>query len=216
MSYSAIAYVPTSPIMGHAKFSHSSLVVSWQRIYNSFTVTTAHIKLSFHKQTPLYSFVCPQLSFLFRSNYSSTDCWSEAARMSWNKALVWGLRPDHFYCLTVAGLLIWGALWREDGHVVYNCWWSSPAPSFSGPEFHGTHHNLLSQIRDFPFRRLLRLSGLRWRYSTPPPHGRLYIRVFLSLIVTMCRIVLFSWDIGAVSLFNVFVNTATGHNPSCS
>jgi hypothetical protein len=30
---------------------------------------------------------------------------------------------------------------------------------------------LLSQIRDFPFRRLLRLAGLRWRYSTPPPHG---------------------------------------------
>jgi hypothetical protein len=23
----------------------------------------------------------------------------------------------------------------------------------------------------FPFRRLLRLAGLRWRYSTPPPHG---------------------------------------------
>jgi hypothetical protein len=24
----------------------------------------------------------------------------------------------------------------------------------------------------FPFRRLLRLAGLRWKYSTPPPHGR--------------------------------------------
>jgi hypothetical protein len=32
-------------------------------------------------------------------------------------------------------------------------------------------HSLLSQIRDFPFRRLLRLAGSRWRYSTPPPHG---------------------------------------------
>jgi hypothetical protein len=30
---------------------------------------------------------------------------------------------------------------------------------------------LLSQIRYFPFRHLLRLAGLRWRYSTPPPHG---------------------------------------------
>jgi hypothetical protein len=28
-------------------------------------------------------------------------------------------------------------------------------------------HILLSQIRDFPFRRLLRLAGLRWKYSTP-------------------------------------------------
>jgi hypothetical protein len=32
-------------------------------------------------------------------------------------------------------------------------------------------HVLLSQIRDFPFRRLLWLAGSRWRYSTPPPHG---------------------------------------------
>jgi hypothetical protein len=39
-------------------------------------------------------------------------------------------------------------------------------------ESRGTHgHILLSQIRDFLFRRLLRLAGLRWRYSTPPPHG---------------------------------------------
>jgi hypothetical protein len=26
----------------------------------------------------------------------------------------------------------------------------------------------------FPFCRLLRLAGLRWRYSNPPPHGLLY------------------------------------------
>jgi hypothetical protein len=41
-----------------------------------------------------------------------------------------------------------------------------------GSDSHGTrNHNLLSLIRDFSFRRLLRLAGLRWRYSTPPPHG---------------------------------------------
>jgi hypothetical protein len=40
-----------------------------------------------------------------------------------------------------------------------------------GSESHGTRdHILLSQIRNFRFRRLLRLAGLRWRYSTPPPH----------------------------------------------
>jgi hypothetical protein len=32
-------------------------------------------------------------------------------------------------------------------------------------------HILLSQTWDFPFRRLLRLAGLRRRYSTPPPLG---------------------------------------------
>jgi hypothetical protein len=67
----------------------------------------------------------------------------------------------------------------------------------------GTHdHILLSQIRDcaklegqvpvfitlgtgFPFRRLLRLAGLRWRYSILPPHAflrilRVYSNVFLD------------------------------------
>jgi hypothetical protein len=33
-------------------------------------------------------------------------------------------------------------------------------------------HILLSQIWDFPFRRLLQLAGSRWRYSTLPPHGK--------------------------------------------
>jgi hypothetical protein len=46
-------------------------------------------------------------------------------------------------------------------------------------ESRGTRdHILLSQIPDFPFNRLLRLAGLRWRYSTPPPHG--YLRLFLK------------------------------------
>jgi hypothetical protein len=42
-------------------------------------------------------------------------------------------------------------------------------------------HILLSQIRDFLFRRLLRLAGSRWRYSTPPPHGNLICWSVLSL-----------------------------------
>jgi hypothetical protein len=42
-------------------------------------------------------------------------------------------------------------------------------------ESHRTRgHILLSQIRDFPFRRLLRLAGSRWRYSTPPLHGEFW------------------------------------------
>jgi hypothetical protein len=80
-------------------------------------------------------------------------------------------------------------LWREDGSVVYNCCWASPAQSFLVHD-----HILLSQIRDSPqlrgpgpriyipqeqggpiippgngfhFRHLLRLAGLQWRYSTP-------------------------------------------------
>jgi hypothetical protein len=40
-----------------------------------------------------------------------------------------------------------------------------------GFESRGTRdHILLSQIRDFLFRRLLRITELRWKYSTPPLH----------------------------------------------
>jgi hypothetical protein len=33
--------------------------------------------------------------------------------VSWNKAPIWGLRPDFYYCQTIAGLLMWGALSDE-------------------------------------------------------------------------------------------------------
>jgi hypothetical protein len=44
-------------------------------------------------------------------------------------------------------------------------------------------HILLSEIRDFPFRCLLRLAGLWWRYSTPPQaqsgaHDQIFITVW--------------------------------------
>jgi hypothetical protein len=42
---------------------------------------------------------------------SSTD--GQSGSLSWNKAPIWGLRPDCYYCQTVAGLLMWGALSDE-------------------------------------------------------------------------------------------------------
>jgi hypothetical protein len=49
-------------------------------------------------------------------------------------------------------------------------------------------HILLSQIRDFAFRRFLRLAGSRWRYSTPPPHGsHLEVYIYIAIWSVMCR-----------------------------
>jgi hypothetical protein len=64
-------------------------------------------------------------------SHVTTD--GQSASLSWNKAPIWCLRPDLYYCLTIAGLLIWGALSDESGSVVCNCYWPSPAQSFSGP-----------------------------------------------------------------------------------
>jgi hypothetical protein len=53
-------------------------------------------------------------------------------------------------------------------------------------EFRGTRDNiLLSQIRDFCFRRLLRLAGLRWRCSTPLPHGSIRPRLLGSWLYSL-------------------------------
>jgi hypothetical protein len=41
-------------------------------------------------------------------SYVTTD--GQSVSLSWNKAPIWGLRPDFWYCQTVAGLLMWGAL----------------------------------------------------------------------------------------------------------
>jgi hypothetical protein len=103
---------------------------------------------------------------------------------------------------------------REDGSVVYNCCWSSPEESISGPSpADSWSHFTVSDSRPpqpggsgpriyipqeqngpvippgtgFPFRRLLRLAGLRWRYSNPPPHGmisELKVKVTLRLTVS--------------------------------
>jgi hypothetical protein len=77
---------------------------------------------------------------------------------------IWSLRSDFYYCHTVVGLLTWGALSDKRAGLSFTVAVGLRRRS------HFRDHILLSQIWDFPFRRLLRLTGSRWRYSTPPPH----------------------------------------------
>jgi hypothetical protein len=96
----------------------------------------------------------------------------QSTSLSWNKAPIWGLRPDFYYCQTVVGLLIWGAL--SDERTALSLWFLLALTSvvILRSQSLGTRdHILLSQIWDFPFHCLVRLARLRWRYSTPPPHG---------------------------------------------
>jgi hypothetical protein len=115
-------------------------------------------------------------------SYVTTD--SESASLSWNIAPMWGLRPDFCYSLTITFLFLWGALSDErtgqpfvyaTGPRQRSPSWV-PVPLVSWPYF-------LSQTWGFPFRRLLRLAGSRWRYSTPPPLGHGY-RLWLYTIRT--------------------------------
>jgi hypothetical protein len=90
------------------------------------------------------------------------------------------------------------SLWRDNRSAVYNCCWYSPAQSFFGPSpagfvtiFYcprfetppnwgarspylyppGRGWTSYTRGTAFPFRRLLWLAGLRWKYSNPPPGG---------------------------------------------
>jgi hypothetical protein len=93
-----------------------------------------------------------------------------ALSLSRYKAPIWGLRPDCYYSQTVAGLLMWGLSLTRGRFCRLQLLLGLASTVILGYESHRTrYHILLSQIRDFPFRCLLRVAGLRWRYSTPPP-----------------------------------------------
>jgi hypothetical protein len=66
--------------------------------------------------------------------------------LSWNKAPIRGLGPDFYYCQTVAGLLMWGAVSDERTCLSFTI--------AAGPR-QRYHSRVLSQIRNFPFCRLL-------------------------------------------------------------
>jgi hypothetical protein len=61
---------------------------------------------------------------------------------------------------------LWGALSEERTGLSFTIAADLTSAVILGSESHGTrNHILLSQIRNFRFRRLLRLAGLRWMYS---------------------------------------------------
>jgi hypothetical protein len=119
--------------LGHTKSSHSSVIVSRQRMYNSLTITAAHMKSPLHSLTPFLPFLLSysanfqlqklsQFSAASQSqsqSYVTTD--DQSASLSWNRAPIWGLRPDFYYSQTIAGLLMWGALSDDRTGCLLQC-----------------------------------------------------------------------------------------------
>jgi hypothetical protein len=68
-------------------------------------------------------------------------------------------------CDSYGLVLVGRPLWREVGSVFLYVLLALASAVFLGSKSLETRdHILLSQIWDFPFRRLLRLAGSRWRY----------------------------------------------------
>jgi hypothetical protein len=72
---------------------------------------------------------------------------SQSASLSWNKAPIWGLRPDFYYYQTVADLLMWATLSDERKGLTFIIAAGPRQRSHSRSEFRGIRdHILLSQI----------------------------------------------------------------------
>jgi hypothetical protein len=101
---------------------------------------------------------------LWMSSQSHVTTDGQSASLSWNKAPIWDLRPDSYYWQTVAGLLMWGVLSDERTGLSFTV---APGPCqrrhFRGqtPMWLVTIIYCLRFETSFPFRRLLRLAGLR-------------------------------------------------------
>jgi hypothetical protein len=96
-------------------------------------------------------------------SYVTTD--GQSASLSWNIAPIWGLRPDFYYCQTVVGLLMWGALSDERTGLSFTV--------AAGPRQRGTRdHIFLSQIWETSlFVAYYDSQGTVEVLDTPPPHG---------------------------------------------
>jgi hypothetical protein len=127
-------------------------------------------------------FLClsPHLSLVSVSeseSYVTTD--SQSASPSWNKAPVWGLRPDFYYHRTVAGLLMWGALSDERTGLSFTI---AASPSQRS-------HSLVRAPLDS--RPYFTVSDSRLPISSPPTTCRVTVEVFDPASTRVCLCVLF-------------------------
>jgi hypothetical protein len=154
------------------------------------SIITAHTLNSFC--TSVWRISVKNLGLIWMSpiqveSYVTTD--GQSASLSWNKSLIWVLRSDFITLRQIRVCWCW-TLFLTRGRVC------RLHAVILGSESRGTRdHILLSQIRNFHFRRLLRLAGSRWRYSSRPPRGILSSSSRVeSCITTDGQLTSLSWN----------------------
>jgi hypothetical protein len=96
--------------------------------------------------------------------YITTD--GQPASLSWNKAPIWGLRPDFDYCQTFAGLLMWGVLSDERTDLLFAI--------AAGP----CQRNLSLVRVPWDSRLHFTVSDSRLPFLSPPTTRRVTVEVF--------------------------------------
>jgi hypothetical protein len=102
--------------------------------------------------------------FCLSESYVTTD--GQSASLSWNKAPIWGSRPDFYCCQTVPGLLVWAAL-------------SDDRPGLSFTIASGPRQRSHSRIRvPCDSRSYFTVSDSSLPFSSPPTTRRATVEVF--------------------------------------
>jgi hypothetical protein len=108
-------------------------------------------------------------------SYVTTD--GQSAILSWNKAPIWSLQPDFYYCQTVAGFLMWSAFSDERMGL--------PFTIAAGPR-QRSH----SRVRvPWDSRPYFTASDSRLPFSSPPATRRATVEVFdpaMCPFITRC------------------------------
>jgi hypothetical protein len=116
-------------------------------------------------------------------SYITTD--GQLASLSWNKASVWGLRSDFYFCQTFAGFLVWGALSDEKTGLSFTI---APGPRQS------SHFRVRVPWDSLPY---FTLSDSRLPFSLPPTIRRVTVGVLdpslVSTVPLPCCTDLFPW-----------------------
>jgi hypothetical protein len=122
--------------------------------------TIWHTVIFFRLDTPRELFWLP--TELLCESHFTTD--GQSASLSWNKAPIWGLGSDFYYCQTIAGLLMWGALSDERTGLSFTI--------TAGPRQR-------SHFRVWDSRPYFTVWNSTLRFSSPPTTRRATVEVFV-------------------------------------
>jgi hypothetical protein len=138
---------------------------------NAFSTLTIHswiLTTPFHGGfvSSAHGFSAATHSHITFSSESESYVTTDGQSATWNKVPIWGLRPDFYYCQTVTGLLVWGAVSAERTDLSFTI--------AAGPR-QRSH----SRVRvPWDLRPYFTVSYSRLPFSSPPPTRRVTVEVF--------------------------------------
>jgi hypothetical protein len=161
-NYSATALAKHSPAC--YVFTSRFLVKASNSEYSSASALKSSVNDGFLLTDPFLHRLPYRTDSTESEAYVTTD--GRSASLSWNKASIWGLWPDFYYCQTVAVLLMWGALSEEKTGLSFTI--------SAGPR-ERSHSRVRVPWDSWPY---FTVSDSSLPFSSPPTTRRVTVEVF--------------------------------------